>query len=845
MKKRLRGILVTAAAGLSLGFLMFYPRVLDFGIGLGVALTILFGIGLLDVFGALRLVKGEAPPPEKRPFDLAAAPRWQRAIAGFDVRLLYLSMGLLVAALCRFSVAGTMGAGSPWSGPLLAVLAAISLIAARIRRKKRFDGDFHERFFVIVLATATLMATLGSQGLWDCWETHYGEVARRQLEQDDWIGMFWQNNWFFSKPILIFWMMNLGMALFGVRVTPDEISSHAEWGVRFFVALLAIAVIVGIYELLARRISRRAGIFSAIALMTMPMWAFMARQAITDLPFVGLMTLAVVFFLLGITVDPEKEAGTVRLPLGQSRGVDLSGFHALIAGYVAAGIPQFFYLATRSDRFRFGTLGRDDIKLVTSDISFLDGKLSDHVGSILGRPLGGAFDIGADWFVVGAAYVVAFLFILVTMRKERRIARLCFHGMYLALALSVMAKGLPGLVMPILGLFGYWVVFSPWSSIPRKGGVGSYIGWHWSRAKRLDLARGIPMFLLVASPWYLAMFLRHGMAFINRFFIHDHIKRLSVGVHGDTGTFEYVVRQFGYAAFPWIGLLPFALLAWHGLLGRRRPDATDDGAAARRKILVFVASWALLSFALFSMMVTKFHHYVFALVPPVAILVGVFIDDVWSGRVKRLGPVVLVVLSVLALMVADLTAPAGKGVLSGYTQLVGLFIYKYSRPYPAGPGYDISTEILVFGIAFAVSFALWLSPRIRKGAVAATLALALVFGHWLIQHHMVSLAPHWTQKHLIDEYYERRTSPAERLVAFQMNWKGENFYTGNRVVVHVSTKNKNFEKWVDKHRGERHFFITEYKRFGRMSKRADAASGPLEPFADTCNKYRAGRADEL
>jgi hypothetical protein len=110
---------------------------------------------------------------------------------------------------------------------------------------------------------------------------------------------------------------------------------------------------------------------------------------------------------------------------------------------------------------------------------------------------------------------------------------------------------------------------------------------------------------------------------------------------------------------------------------------------------------------------------------------------------------------------------------------------------------------------------------------------------------MIQLAPHWTQKHLIEEYYEKRKSPAERLVAFQMNWKGENFYTGNRVVVHVSTKNKDLEKWVNKHRGERHFFITEQSRFKRMSSRVKAKSGPLNPLGDTCNKYKIGVAEEL
>jgi hypothetical protein len=98
------------------------------------------------------------------------------------------------------------------------------------------------------------------------------------------------------------------------------------------------------------------------------------------------------------------------------------------------------------------------------------------------------------------------------------------------------------------------------------------------------------------------------------------------------------------------------------------------------------------------------------------------------------------------------------------------------------------------------------------------------------------LAPHWTQKHLIEEYYARRKSSSERLVAFQMNWKGENFYTGNRVKVYVSTKNKDFENWLKKHRGERHFFVTEHSRFNKMSKRAKAASGEMKPFADTCNK---------
>ncbi len=78
-----------------------------------------------------------------------------------------------------------------------------------------------------------------------------------------------------------------------------------------------------------------------------------------------------------------------------------------------------------------------------------------------------------------------------------------------------------------------------------------------------------------------------------------------------------------------------------------------------------------------------------------------------------------------------------------------------------------------------------------------------------------------------------------------MNWKGENFYTGNRIIPYDSTKSNDFDKWVDAHRGEKHFFITEQSRFNRMSTRVKAESGPLTPLHDTCNKYKIGVADKL
>jgi 4-amino-4-deoxy-L-arabinose transferase-like glycosyltransferase len=841
---RIRGSLIVIVASLALGLLMFLPRLLNGGIALGFGLLIILLLGVLDWMGRLHIVASREPGTKSSPVDTADSPPWLKLLAGFNIRMLYLGFALLTAAACRVSVIGTLGASATWSGPALLILGLLTIIAAKFLRHS-FDGNLHQGFLVFVMATATIMATLGSHGLWDCWETHYGEVARRQLEQDDWISLFWESKWFYSKPILIFWMMNLGMALFGVRISPDHISSHAEWGIRFFVGALSIAVIFGVYSVIARRVSKRAGMFTALVLATMPMFTFMARQATTDLPFVGFMALAVVLFLLGITVAPDAEAQPRELPIWRGRRLSLSGFHAVIAGYLIVGVPQFLYLATRSAGFVFGTLGRSDLRTTRAQHEFTEVHLSTFFDELFGMSLGGSFDLALDWVLLGMMFGLPFAFIIFTLRKERRISRLCFHGMYLLLALSVMAKGLPGLVLPILGLFGLWFVIVPWSDLKRPK---QFVMWHLDKAKRLDLLRGIPMFLLTAAPWYLAMIIRHGDAFITRFFIHDHIKRLSVGVHGETGTFQYMMQQFGYAAFPWVALLPFAMLAWPAIM-KRQSDAPPETPEEKssRIIRLFATSWALLSFMLFSMMVTKFHHYTFPLTIPVAILIGLFIDDIWQKRVPKMGAVVLTAVVILITIGKDLVAQPDKarGVFKGYAQLVGLFIYKYKRPYPDGAAWDFHLPLLIFTVIFVVLILGWLLAKHRRIMLVATLLAMFAFGHWVAQHYMIQLAPHWTQKHLIEEYYARRKSSSERLVAFQMNWKGENFYTGNRVKVYVSTKNKDFENWLKKHRGQRHFFITEHSRFKKMSKRAKAASGEMKPFADTCNKYRAGWADKL
>jgi len=83
---------------------------------------------------------------------------------------------------------------------------------------------------------------------------------------------------------------------------------------------------------------------------------------------------------------------------------------------------------------------------------------------------------------------------------------------------------------------------------------------------------------------------------------------------------------------------------------------------------------------------------------------------------------------------------------------------------------------------------------------------------------MSDLAGHWGLRNLAARYYEERESPEEPLLAWQMNWKGENFYTGNRVYAFAETDNKRIKKWIADNEGRRVYVVLEHKRLSRFEK---------------------------
>lgn len=751
--------------------------------------------------------------------------------------------------------------------------------------------------WVFVIASLVLLPTLGAFGLSDPWETHYGEVAREILARDDWISLWWaQDNWFWSKPILIFWLEALSMGLLGVNIHPGGNPAHPEWAIRFPHYVLAIAALLSVYLLVARVWSKRTGVLCALVLLSSPYFFLISHQAITDLPLVTLMTISVCLLTMGLTESHHEKVRMYRA--GPWR---LSGQHMLIGAVSFLVLPQILYLASRNI-----TLGASGFGFHTDTFLYGSAGNSGLPGNPVHQIMQPVYRAWAYQPIAQAFYwLLAFAILVWRLTKVRDNQSLYMYGFYLCCALGLMAKGLPGVLLPGLISLFYLLVARRWSLLLDG---------------RLRIASGALLVMVCGLPWYVAMHIRHGSGFLDRILVHDHLNRLASGVHGDTGTIQYFIEQLGVGLFPWVAFVP-AAIGYAIIRVGRLERAAAPRARLQDHVLLVWGLWLVCGFVLFSAMVTKFHHYAFPVVPPAAFLTGITVDRLlakesvpwkrrdwlalgvlgvgcilcvtavsgWFGQVRGAIPVSIpveergdyvllhawnpwIVAGVLILALvcfviaykqlralststsetplthiaalivgAVLLAFVGRDLSwitdsrpAGYERLMWLFIYRYERPWPTQ--FDYRPILTGFSIVLVSALGLALFKKLRSVALYGFVGVALCFAVWSLDVYLIDVGAHWTQRNLIKRYYALRKGPEEPIVSWQMNWKGETFYTGNRLPAFLDARNKDVEKWFATHQDRRVFVVLEPSRLGsfkRMIRRPVMEHSTL----DDCNKF--------
>jgi 4-amino-4-deoxy-L-arabinose transferase-like glycosyltransferase len=783
---------------------MASPRSIAFGVPIGTIGIAIATFGILDLLGSF------GDPAER----VARSTR----LGSLGSSLALLGVGLAATlTLLGLAVAGYL----PVVASAVAIPAAFLLTIVGAYRVAEHLGIFsdgrplHKRhgFWLLVLTTLLYLPMLGSHSLTDPWETHYGEVAREILSRDDWISLWWaQDGWFWSKPVLDFWIQALAMATLGVRYAPGQMLTAVaegrtpwpEWAVRMPIFLLTLIAVYLLYKAVARAFGRRAGLLGGLVLVTMPQWFLVTHQTMTDMPFVATMSAAMALFLLGAHEDPDRKVQAYELVLGRLK-LRLSAYHLVMGAIIACALPQALYLISRNI----------DLSLAPFAVRLhADSFLSGSPGNC-GLPGNQACGQALPFLkrltpsIQGLLWLQTLGLFLYVNWGERRAQRLLFLGAWFFAALSTMAKGPAGFGLPILCALAYVATTRRWRDL-----------------SRMEIASGALILLVIAMPWFVAMYARHGQPFTDRLLFHDMFKRAFTHVHdtneGDDVSFRFYVWQLGYAMFPWTALAPAGLVWWL----RRKDDGDPKGDAS-----VFLAMWFVFAFTLFSLMLTKFHHYILPALPPAAMLIGVLLSDMMEPRSRdfrarfeslQLGGAAVSGALLVALVGRDLVI--GKDGLPSQARLLHLFTYNYRRAFPTS--LDFTPALTFFTVAAAVLVIALAVARFRRYVVVALVTLGCAFAAWGIDVYFVKTSPHWGQRETVVAYQTAKRDVPGPLIAYQMNWKGENFYMGNALPAFVSS-GKKFQDYMleQKKKGTKTFyFLTEHGRATSLSNELGAPS---------------------
>jgi len=246
--------------------------------------------------------------------------------------------------------------------------------------------------------------------------------------------------------------------------------------------------------------------------------------------------------------------------------------------------------------------------------------LTYHLGSVLlGRRAGllAALILGAScgYFVCSrlciidiplSLFMVAALgFFLAGSREEQRYRGAYFYLLYVCMALSVLAKGLIGVILPGMIIFFFMLVARRWKLL-----------------REMRVLTGIPIFLLICVPWFVLVSQRNP-EFLQFFFIREHVSRFLTTIHGRSEPFGFFFPMFFLMMFPWSCFLP----AIAAKLWRMRKSAIGDA-------LLFLSLWAAVIFIFFSFSESTLPTYIIPIFPPVALLTAVAFSAMMDGTFR-------------------------------------------------------------------------------------------------------------------------------------------------------------------------------------------------------------------
>lgn len=202
-------------------------------------------------------------------------------------------------------------------------------------------------------------------------------------------------------------------------------------------------------------------------------------------------------------------------------------------------------------------------------------------------------------------------------RERRNWMLACWAGM----ALSVLSKGLIGIVLPG-GVLVLYTIFAR----------------DWAIWKRLHLAKGLILFFAIAAPWFVLVGMRNPEQ-PHFFFIHEHFERFLLKEHHREAAWWVFFALLAAGSVPWLGVLVQSLVA----------GARGNGETTRFRPRLMLLVWVAFIVLFFTKSNSKLPGYILPVFPGVALLVAHYLDvGTRRGRMVTAGLTALLGVALLA-----------------------------------------------------------------------------------------------------------------------------------------------------------------------------------------------------
>ena len=171
-------------------------------------------------------------------------------------------------------------------------------------------------------------------------------------------------------------------------------------------------------------------------------------------------------------------------------------------------------------------------------------------------------------------------------------------GFYSFVGLSLLAKGLVGVVIPFGVVGAYYLLRRAWPA----------------RSVWVSLIWGVPLALAVSAVWYGPVIAKHGWTFIDDFFVQHHFARyVSNKYHHPQPIYFYPVIIL-MLALPWTPFLVEALVKTRSWVWRD-PDSLSV-------VRIFSLAWLVFPIVFFSFSGSKLPGYILPALPAAALLIA-------------------------------------------------------------------------------------------------------------------------------------------------------------------------------------------------------------------------------